>query len=318
MRKFNKNTILVNPMEGIGDQIYIRPFVKELSKKHEVYINTFTPFLYSDLNVQFVDPRRKNPQTRTYRTQQKSFLSDVDPKIYVKEPPYVGRVVETHYKGEEILKTSIVANFFSKFNIPFETKIEWTLPSLMDQQELIKKVESMTDKKIQWDKIAIVRPATVRKEWEVHTRNANSAYIAWCSKVLIEFGYTVISIADCSDNEEWIVQPAPPAHVHLHKGELGIKGTLELLRCASVIVGGSGFIVPAAASVGTPLFIIFGGRMAYDTPYKIFHNSMDMNKIGWAVPDNPCRCTLTQHNCDKSIAHLDTIFLEFIRRITNV
>ena len=55
-----------------------------------------------------------------------------------------------------------------------------------------------------------------------------------------------------------------------------------------------------------------------DTPYKIFHNSMDMEKIGFAVPDDPCRCILDKHNCNKKITHIDTDFLKFISKIENL
>lgn len=318
-RKFSKNTVLVNAMEGIGDQIYIRPFLRELAKNKEVYVNTFTPFLYADLNVQFVDPRRKQPVTRTYRTQQKAFETIVDKSIYVKEPPYIGKIIETHYKGDEVKTNSIVSTFYRKFELPFDTKIDWCLPEMQVDKinELRDKIFELSKIDITKDKIAIVRPATVRKEWEVHTRNADPHYISWCAKTLIEYGYKVISIADCKNDEEWIVQPAPVAHLHLLSGELGLPGTLELIKHASIVVGGSGFIIPATISAKVPLFVIFGGRMAYDTPYKVFHNSMDMTKIGWAVPDNPCRCVEVKHNCDKTITHLDTLFMEFVRRIEN-
>lgn len=286
-------------MHGIGDQIYQRPFVKNLVKQgHKVYIKTFLPEIYKDINVKFVQP---NPEG-TYRTQQKAFS-----QIKWATLPSEYKTIKPFYTGADLINTSIIHAMKVKFQeFGDMTELDWSLPWYNKETIRVPKGK----------KLALIRPATVRNEWKVLTRNPDPEYINWCAKVLLESGYYVVSIADCDGINEYIVGDDPPADLHLHKGELGIFGTLNLIQEANIVVGGSGFIIPATvSSEKTNLFTIFGGRMAYDSPYKVFHTSMDMKRIGWAMPNNPCRCTLTKHDCNKKINNLDDKFMEFLGRI---
>lgn len=297
--------IHVKLMEGIGDIIYSRPFVKEIAKTKTVYLETVLPSLFKDIeNIKYVDPKKE-----TYRTQQKQRVNE---NVEYHEVPPDTKFINPYYVATDIGSKSVIAFMYEQFEIPFHTKIEWDLP---DYSNEFSEFESTlpSDRKI-----AIIRPATIRKEWEIHTRNPNPNYIAWCCKVLNEAGYYTISIADLEPKKEWLADGIDvPAQLKLHKGELGIFGTLELMKRASIVVGGSGFIIPAAVSANVPLFIMFGGRMIFDSPYKLFHPSMNLNKIGWAVPQNPCKCSFMKHNCNKTIPDLDTKFLEFLRNIND-
>lgn len=118
--------------------------------------------------------------------------------------------------------------------------------------------------------------------------------------------------------EEWLADGIDvPAQMKLYKGELGVYGTLELIKHAEIVVGGSGFIIPATVSSDTNLFLILGGRLMYDGISKTLHPSMNLNKIGWASPKNPCKCTLNKHDCDKTIPTLDSDFFNFLRKIND-
>lgn len=303
--------ILVESMEGVGDCIYQRPFIKQLiGMGHEVYIRVYLHDLYSDIvGLKFLKPKKDY----TYRTQEKQ--RNQQSKIqYAVEPKEFDEIVKPLYSGKDLVHDSIIYTMFHKFGIEPNNKLEWTLPYF----ETHKNPEYQNIKKIIYDSgkpLAIMRPSTIRKEWEVYTRSPDPTYLFWVSHVLHEMGYFVISIADANGTDEWIEQPEPYADMKLHDGELGIYGTLDLMRGASVVVGGSGFIVPACVSLGVPLFVLFGGRGAYDSPYKIFHASMDLRKVGWALPRNFCRCTLNKHNCDKSIPDLDDKFMTFMRQL---
>lgn len=301
--------VFVKSMEGIGDHLYLRPFLKVLTEEYKVYTTTFLPELYADIpGVHILNPKDFHDRGTTYRTQIEQFNNSEFE--YQKNPPKsFDRTFDPHYGEADVKTYSIVSTFYRKLDLPFHKELVWDLPNFASKLDMKKFV-------IPWDrKIAIVRPATVRKEWEVHTRNPHPNYIAWCARVLQENGYFVISIVNLKPGIEWTPDGlVPPADLYLHSGELGIFGTLELLKRASVVVGGPGFVTPAAVSANVPLFTIFGGRMAYDTPYKIFHTSMNLNKLGYAVPDNPCMCTETVHNCNKKITHIETKFMEFLTR----
>lgn len=300
--------IKIISMEGIGDCIYQRPFVKKLVEEgNDVYIATFLHELYSDIKgLKFLKPSKQD----TYRTQQKQTSSQS--KIEYSDETEFDKVINPLYRGEDLIHDSIVFSMAEKFGVTDVANLSWDLPDLSKHNEqhwnILKHIP------FGLKKIAVVRPSTIRKEWEVSTRSPDPTYLYWCSHVLREFGYYVISIADLEKDQEWIETPVPYSDLQLHSGELGVYGTLDLLRFADIVVGGSGFIVPAAVSARANLFVIFGGRGAYDSPYKIFHGSMDLRKVGWAVPKNFCRCTLAKHNCDKSIPDLDDKFMTFIRQ----
>jgi ADP-heptose:LPS heptosyltransferase len=291
----------IKTYEGIGDCLYTRPFIKILAKTNQIYIDTVLPKLFSDIpNVKFI-----KHEAATYRTQQKQLLND-DTK-YVNLPKKIDKYYEPQYGGKELMSDSIISTFYRQLQIPFSEKLDWSLPDFSDKFNLL----IPTDKKI-----AIIRPHTIRKEWEVSTRGANPNYIAWCCKILNEAGYFTIAIADLQKGEEVLADGVDvPAQLKLYKGELGIYGTLELIKRADLVVGGSGFIIPACASAQTPLFLILGGRLAYDGISKTLHPSMDLNKIHYANPANPCKCTLNKHDCDKRIYDLDVKFFDFLRAI---
>lgn len=297
--------IHVRLMEGVGDQLYSRPFIKELSKTHTIYLEAVLPSLFKDIeNIKYVDPNKV-----TYRTQQKQRKSE---SVEYHKVPEGTELIHPYYTGEDLNTKSIIAFMYDKFKIPYSTELEWSLPDFSDEfREFEEQLPSN-------QKIAIIRPATIRAEWIVETRNPNPNYIAWCCKVLNEAGYYTISIADLEVKKEWLAEGIDtPAQLKLHKGELGIYGTLELLKRASIVVGGSGFIIPASACANVPQFIMFGGRMKFDSVYKVFHPSMNLKQIGYAIPDNPCKCTFAKHNCDKTISNLDERFYDFLRTIND-
>lgn len=294
-------------MQGIGDQIYMRPFIKALSEKpdHEIFVEAVLPDLYSDLNVKFVSPGKSN-----YRTQQKNFLTT---KVEFVELPQGIRTISCWYSHKDLKTHSIITHMESCFDVSFgAAPIQFDLPAWPIAEAALGSI--LAPFKLEGKKLAIIRPVTHRREWTCTTRSPNPYYISWCAKILRDAGYFVISIADCAPNEEWIDGEEPPADLKLHKGELGIYEMLSLLKRAEVIVGGSGFIVPAAIAAQAKLFIVFGGRGAYDNPHKILDLRMDLKKIGWAMPDNFCRCNKMEHTCDKTITNLDSQFFSFFTR----
>lgn len=301
--------VLVKCMQGIGDQLYARPFIKQLAKQHDVFVSSVIPDLFKDISgLKFIDPGNPN-----YRTQKKAFDSSSTKFV---ELPEVDRVIDCHYGRLELKKHGIVSHLEHTFGFQPSSKIKFDLPLWIDQEAAVDKaLEDFGIKKEELKNLAIVRPVTVRKEWICTSRAPNPNYINWCARMLKDAGYFVVSIADCAEDEEWIDGDSPPADLFLHKGELGVLGTLTLIKRAKVVVGGSGFIIPASVSAHTNLFIIFGGRGEYDNPHKVFDLRMDMKKIGWAVPDNFCRCNKMEHDCDKTIKNLDDRFFEFMGRI---
>lgn len=291
--------ILVHCMEGIGDQIYMRPFIRLLSENNEVHLVTVLPQLFEDLPVKFV-PR----QDSLYRTQKKNKSESTQ---YVSKLPKYDKEIHTNYNKEALARFSVVNHFEHIFGYPLGSSSPvFDLPRFRSPGIALPLLR----------KIAIIRPVTLRKEWLCSTRAPKPEYIAWCTKELKAAGYYTISIADTDKDNEWIDGEVPDADLCLHNGELDIFQTLELMKKSDIVVGGSGFIIPAVMAMEKPaLFCIFGGRGMFDNPHKVFSFKANMKKIGWAIPDKFCRCSLMEHNCDKTISDLDSQFYNFLKTL---
>jgi len=293
--------VLVRSMQGIGDTIYSRPFVKMLIQDgHAVYLKTVLPELFSDLPVKFIDPGLSD-----YRTQKKAQLTST---VKYASRNKFDREINPFYGHAELKRHGIVAHTELAFGYEAgSTKPIFDLPRFHVK---------LPYEQIKGKKIAVIKPVTLRKEWLCSSRAPEPEYVGWCSRMLRDSGYFVISIADCEEGEEWLDGSEPFAHLKLHKGELGLTGTLGLLQNTSIAVGGSGFIIPAAIAAKTNLFVVFGGRGRYDNPHKVFDLRMNMKKIGWALPTSFCRCSAMEHDCDKTIKDLDSQFYRFMGSIS--
>jgi hypothetical protein len=151
----------------------------------------------------------------------------------------------------------------------------------------------------------VVRPVTVRAEWRADTRNPLPDYIAKAAAELQRRGYQVISVADLEEGAEWALDPLPPADVQYHRGELPVEQLLALVQGAAAVIGGIGWLLPAAIAAKVPAWIVCGGQGGYNAPELITSPGMDLSRIEFVVPDRFCRCIQKQHSCDKRISNYD-------------
>lgn len=264
------SVMIIHAMRGLGDSIYSRAFIKQLSG--ELYIDTPWPELLSDLpNVHFI-----RPQTNL-RTQAKNIARHSTWEVPSPRQP----ARHIRYGTEGIIPGMIAS--FGVMSGAFD------LPPLPPSPET--------------GKYVVVRPATVRSEWRADTRNPDPGYIGLAALEAAKRGYRVISVADLQDGVEWMVGFPPVADREYHKGELPVEQLLALVANASAVIGGIGWLVPAALSAKIPAWIICGGQGGFNAPELICPTE---STITFAVPDNFCRCKLKQHNCDKRISNYDS------------
>jgi hypothetical protein len=162
--------------------------------------------------------------------------------------------------------------------------------------------------------IAVVRPVTVRKEWQNEARSPRPEYVNALAAELMAT-HTVVAVADLAPGEEWLVGELPPAHHHFMFGELAIRELLALVRDADIVIGGVGWIVPAGLALKVKTFIILGGQGGYNAPAKITDPRLDLSRIGFAMPEKFCQCINRLHNCDKRIADPLGQFLRWSRNM---
>lgn len=262
--------MIIHSMKGLGDNLFQRPFIKALQKP--VYLDTPWPEIYQGIpDVHFIRPRT------TLRTQAKNIARHTNWVM----PPGRQPTRQIRYGAE-----GIIPGMTACFGV---APTEFDLPPLPPSPKT--------------GKYVVVRPVTVRQEWRADTRNPDPWYVWSAAEEAIQRGYRVISVADLQDGQEWAVGQLPQAHVRYHKGELPVEQLLALVQGAAAVIGGIGWIVPAALCAKVPAWIVCGGQGRYNAPELI--TPKGQTNITFAVPDNFCRCRLKQHNCDKRISNYD-------------
>ncbi|HXK56578.1 MAG TPA: hypothetical protein PLZ16_08025, partial [Gammaproteobacteria bacterium] len=266
------------------DNIYQRAFIKAMNRK--IWLETPWPELYRDIEgVSFLRPNT------TLRTQRKNITRQ--PGAVWRRPPAL-RSIRIAYAGE-----GIISGMRGRFGVD---PAGFDLPSLP-----LSPVAG---------KYAVVRPVTERAEWVAQSRNPLPEYVLEVSRVLRASGYTVVSVADLEDGKEWAIDPLPEADITLHNGELEVMDLLALVSGAAAVVGGIGWIVPAAIAAGVPGWFICGGQGGFNAPELITDkNHMDLSKVGFAVPERFCRCKQSRHQCDKRINGHEQKFREWLSGI---
>lgn len=288
--------LFINGMKGLGDNIFQRPFVRAQGERREVFLSTPWPEIYADLPVKFV---RTGTVLRTQalneRRQKESLW---------KTPPADAARVTVSY-GHDALHgpgTSIV-RAMEKL-LPLEgAPFRFDLPPM-----------GRSPVRGRGKPIALIRPVTVRLEWRNEARNPRPDHVAWVARELRRTHHVVL-VAHLADGQEWLEGPLPEHDEAFLKGELTVRELLALVRAADIVVGGVGWIVPAAIAAGSRAFILLGGQGGHNAPEKITDPRMDLSRIGWAVPHPYCRCTNMRHRCSKLIPDLRHQWASFATRM---
>lgn len=278
--------VLIHGMWGLGDNIYQRPFIRELAKSHNVYLGTPWPEIYEDLPIKFYR------EMRNLRTQLKNLQRQ--PKSVWSMPRRPIREMRIGYK---LTNSSVIADFKSVFNMPtFSPELD--LPA------------TIQPKHIRERPIAMIRPLTVRMEWHNRARNPLPEYIEQIAELLMKT-HCVINAADISAPHETLVGKLPPSHESYVKGELTIRELLSLAASSDIIVGGVGWIVPAAVALNKRAFVILGGHGSHNHP-KVILASHWRHRIGFGWPDDYCLCANMRHECNKTISNLTEQFQRYL------
>jgi hypothetical protein len=270
---------IIHGMKGLGDNIYQRAFIKAMPKP--LYLQTPWAELYEDIEGVYCT----KPHTRL-RTQAKNIEKynqwHIEPK---------GCAIGIQYGRDGIING--MRNCFGV------NRAELDLPDFGHVKSGIK--------------YAVVRPVTHRTEWMAQSRSPKPEYVAEAAKILRERGFLVVSVADLEDDKEWAELPLPEADVQYHKGELDVRQLLALIKNASVVVGGVGWIVPAAIAAKVPAWIVCGGQGGFNAPEMITDPEMNLSKIHFAIPDLYCRCFQSTHKCRKTISNHADKFTDWLR-----
>lgn len=274
-------------MYGLGDNIYQRAVVRALPGIH--YLRTPWPQLYADLpNIKCVRP------TTRLRTQAKNASRGYS---WATPPAHVAPRRANYVQHRGTMLEGLCQAFGVR--LPAVTFDLPAFPSPMGHGK----------------KYVVVRPATVRAEWRADSRNPRSEYLDAAARAASASGYMVVSVADLADGQEWLDGPEPFADVRWHRGELDLEQLLGLVRSASGVIGGVGWLVPAALAYRRHMLLLYGGWGFHNGPARIFDPRLDTSRIQQITPDSFCMCSSSQHACNKTISDLDRRLEQFLSRL---
>ncbi len=285
-RRYGPDVLYLRGMFGLGDNIYQRSVIRELTKTHTVYLQTAWPQLYADLPIHCV-----RGITRL-RTQVKNINRM---ERWARPPP--GAVMRPiTYAGFE----GTILQCLCKVCGVDAPQVIFDLPPLPPQNRT--------------QPYVVVRPVTERTEWISASRGPQPEYVADVAAKLREH-FRIISVADLEPDAEVALHPLPEADETYHAGEFEVMDLLSLVAGAAAVVGGVGWLVPAAIATQVPMFLIFGGWGKHNGPARIFDQRLDISRIYQAIPTRFCKCGSNSHGCDKRIDSFEEQVDDWIIRL---
>jgi SAM-dependent methyltransferase len=290
-------TLVIRTMEGMGDNLWSRPHVLALARTHRrLQLVTPWPQCYADFAedyaIEFARPttrlRTQNENVRHWRDWKPV---ERQPEFRLAYSPDEIRAGRNHHDSlEASARRWLNGTGVSPLDIAIRLPPTWEERA----EELIHA----------WSKIngpvVLIRPPTVRREWENPARNCDPAALQQLIDQLRP-DHTLVGIASLADGAEWLASPPRGLHVERYRGEIPVETLLGLAGRAWML-GANGFMVPMALAARGYAYVLFGGNFGYNSPENLFHPAYDLSRIGWSVPDRPCRgCVNPRHECSKRI-----------------
>lgn len=269
--------LLIAGMQGLGDNLYQRAIVREVAGR-AVYLQTPWPQLYSDLPIHCVTPVTK------LRTQLVNIRRGWN---RWERPPADSKRLHLHYanRAGTVLQAlgAVLGVSARRFDAP-----DFPRPSCAPAGSYV-----------------VVRPGTIRTEWRADNRNPLPEYLDRAALAAAEAGHTVVSVASLAAGHEWLAGAPPYADITWHYGELGLEELLGLVAHAAGVVGGVGWLLPAAIAYRVPMLLIYGGQGQHNGPRRLLDQVMPTDLLEQAIPDRLCPCSTWRHNCDRRITDLE-------------
>lgn len=272
--------ILVEGMYGLGDNIFQVPIIRHLCLRdapERIFLRTPWPQLYDEgrpPNLFFTRP------ATTLRTQVKNMNRSGRYYQEPLRPPF--RKARLSYVASQKLGLPLYQGLMASLGTSFDYHLQLRPPC--------------TNRK----KVAVIRPATLRREWFAASRNPRPEYLQACLDHLKGAGFHTVVVADLCSGQEYYDGSRPAgAHQYYEYGELGLWPLLNLVHSAALVVAGVGFMVPLCIALGTPALILHGGAGGWNAPEII--NCPGAGAVTHVLPPAYCRCQDHHHACNKTI-----------------
>lgn len=312
-KDFKPGVVKIIGYEGIGDNLYQRPVVRAAMKHFEaVYLETPWPQLYWDLVDQGLKFVRPESNLRT----QKANVAAIPQDQWSCTPAGVSNVTIQYDGGSFGQGLNPVQGFGKRLGVEPEKNFDLPVhPDWLESAHAFLRKHDLEGKDI-----ALVHPATLRREWFCPARNPRPEYLQQVVRQHPELQW--VSIAWVNEPAEWLDGgKVQGCRVYCDRGELDVTTILGLMKLARAVVTPVGWFLPAAAALKVPCLTIFGGYIA---PNLLIDEMMRHPGLRFVATDPFCNCMQANHGCFKVISPdtiasaFDEVLLGTDNRITNL
>lgn len=280
---------------GLGDQVYQRPLVRHLARERgELWLSTPYPECFED--VEGVHPVLW--RAMKLRCQAKN-MERTPSEVWRQVPTPQAERISISY-AHRLPRRGVLAEMEESARTRIK-EFRFDLPDFGPSPVP--------------GRYAVIRPASVRTEWRNYARNPDPEYLCQAADLLRELGLRIVVVGDIEPPEEELVGTMPDGDVHWTRGQLTTRELFALVRHASVVVGGVGWLVPAAMAYRTPAVIVGGGLGRHNDPSLLTDSRMGERPIRFLLPDPYCRCGDLRHACPKTIPDFPDRFLQALGEV---
>ena len=287
--------IFFDSYAGLGDALYMRPWVLERSRREPggVYVSTAWPEAYhghEDL-VRCV-PHSSRLRTQQVNIQRSSWRWHATPKPHHR--------VALDYGAWALRKNVSVVQGFHDQTGASPAIADFKLPIHPSWDAAADEVLEALEPRLRGRQLALVRPPTLRPEWKCNSRNPRPEYLEQLVEtqrdrfffVGVGFLQPPHEVLDCGRLHSLLDES-------FLEGQLAWTTIAALCARVDLVLASPCFLVPLCAAVGARAYFVFGGHVP---PEILFDSRMGLDQIGWCAPTPFCNCQLMHHPCNKEIS----------------
>ena len=269
--------VLLHGRGGLGDAVFMRPFVRQARWRGPVYVDTSWPELYADLGA-FVVRRIGGLALQRHH-------GDQHPGSTWSELPRGAKPVNLRYRWAQLSRRSMLAEMERLSGItPDPLRLD--LPPLPAAPVR--------------GRYAVIRPPAARLDYPGPAREPRTEYVHQAAALLRAEGWRVISLGAFVPALEEPMGAPVPADLRFEQGELPLREALALVAGAALVVTSPGWMIPVGMAAGVPVIVIAGGCGARNSPEAVCDRRLGA-PVTWLLPDRYCRCNDRLHDCPKEI-----------------
>lgn len=274
---------LLHGRGGLGDAVWMRPFVRAAASRWTVYVDTSWPEMYADLPATVI--RRKGGLAL------QRHHGDKHPAETWAKAPARAWPISLRYRWSELNRRSMLA--------------EMELVSGLRPDPLVLDLPPLPTPPVS-GRYAVIRPPAARLDYPGPAREPLLEYMVHAAEAVQATGLPLISLGAFVPGLE---APAGtvPADIRYEQGELSLMRALALVAGAEVVVTSPGWMIPVGMAAKVPVIAIAGGCGGRNNPEAIVDSRLD-SRVTWLLPDQYCRCRNRIHECPKVITDFGARF----------